>query len=210
MTEVNPVNTIGRGQGLTLLEALERYSDTAAYQEFQAVAEHYGKQRLLWLGDSIPEENLLPLRAQGRRLVLERALVNRLAEGTIVGTAYSEPLNIDSRRMLVPADRWKFLVVDFDKATASGHGLVLIDVRIHPGGPSRGRKTERVEQTDSIHGAFSQLLEVGGIRFDRGGLTAAAEELSHRFPSYKPDSIRKIIQHAFNEAKRGRPKKDKE
>src|SRR5262249_40143787 len=60
---------------------------------------------------------------------------------------------------------------------------------------TRGRKTIPESHKSEILAKFDEMK----IFPKRGGLTAAARELSKTFPKYKLDSIRKIIQRRYRE-----------
>ena len=197
-------------QGLTLLEALETYSDPEALRQYQKFKPYYQRRVVLVLGAPPTDTELKEDRARELRRPLEDNLVRMLQQGDLVAYAHVVPLRADAERVEISSEKWKLLTIDFDKSTATGYGLQLLDIRIgEPKRASRGRKAEKLSLNQEIHAAFSQLLEQGKVCFKRGGLIAAAEELANQFPAYRPDSIRKIIQPAYNEAKHLKEQTDK-
>jgi hypothetical protein len=64
-----------------------------------------------------------------------------------------------------------------------------------------GRKTKENTKKAEIIRSFESMAMNGEVSLTRGGLTAAANSLQEQFSDYRPDSIRKIIQPAFNELK---------
>ena len=65
----------------------------------------------------------------------------------------------------------------------------------------RGRKTDAESEASKILEAYDQLCDNGNVSFERGGLAQAVRDLAPIFPSYKTDSIRRIIQATHNEQK---------
>jgi hypothetical protein len=89
--------------------------------------------------------------------------------------------------------------VNFENSTAQGHGLSLVDITVTEPASLvvRGRKPDAISKKQEIHLAFEALLSAGKVNFGHGGLADAARQLSQRFPDYKTDSIRRILQPTF-------------
>jgi hypothetical protein len=189
-----------RDEELTLLDALEYFSERDAWQEYVRLQRFHGP-RVVWVGGLLNAEDALAYRAVELRQQLKSNLIAQLKEGFLVARAYVAPLRADSQRINIPAEKWTLLSVNFEQSTASGYGLDLFGIRVRKSETSptsqRGRKPDVLSQRQLIHAAFESLLEASQVNFSRGGLTAVAAKLALQFPEYKLDTIRRIIQPAF-------------
>lgn len=71
-----------------------------------------------------------------------------------------------------------------------------------PAANTRTGRKKKVETKDQdITNAFDALVDSGQVDFKRGGLKKAKEALHQEFSDYEPDTIRKIIQARYNDAK---------
>jgi len=196
---------------VSLREALEIYASPDALQAYLPFKPYYQRLTSFVLGAPPTDREIREERARSLRKPLEQQLLEKLIRGKLLATAHERPLRANADRTVIPSAHWKLLAVDFDQSTASGHGLKLVDIRVSLPKPAThpGRKPKTFTQSLQIHDAFDLLLKEGKISFARGGLAAAKRTLAEQFPTYDADSIRKIIQPAFNEAKAAHQKKKK-
>jgi hypothetical protein len=185
-------------QGLTLSQALERYSSSDDWKTYQELEPYRLTVVFLDKGYLTPEEQKYFdfLQLQNR---LETHICELLGSGELVASGHVQPLTLNAERVTVSPDKWRLLSVDFENSTAKGHGLFLVDITV--GEPAsfvgKGRKPDSISKKQEIHFAFEELLNAGKVNFGRGGLAVAVRQLSPHFPDYKPDSIRRILQPTF-------------
>jgi hypothetical protein len=184
-------------QGLTLLQALERYSSSDDWQKYQELEPY--RLTILFLGKGYvtPEEqkyfDFLELRQR-----LEDHICELMGRGELVASGYVKPLTPNAERVTIPPNKWRLLSVDFENSTAKGHGLFLVDIIVaEPSFVGKGRKPDSISRKQEIHLAFEELLSAGKVNFGHGGLADVTKQLAPRFPDYKPDSIRRILQPTF-------------
>ena len=130
--------------GLTLQEAIERYSDPAKWQEYERLialiadwCRHHIVDRSLRWGNQLEDERD-EARARNRLIdqkeaigrELTRELFEKLYRGALVGTGIMLPLSLDSRRRHVPQDWWYFLNPDFQHSYAKGGGVEIGNIRV--------------------------------------------------------------------------------
>ena len=65
-----------------------------------------------------------------------------------------------------------------------------------------GRKKKTATKNPDIVTEFDKLCSDGKVSFEHGGLTAAAKTLHEEFSDYELETIRKIIQPHYHEAKK--------
>ena len=209
--------------GLRLLAAVRRFSDPVAWTEFE---------RLLGLDASAKErarcnasdwvrhdfQVTLKLDAARQRLAeglpalhrwaqLKTVFQARLQSGELVATGYVKPARIEDGPIAIPADKWRFLQPDFRNSTAAGGGLEIVSVLVYRAESqvaSRGRKTDVESQRLAVLSAFDEMANAGEVSYEHGGLQRAAEALNHKFPTYKTDSIRKIIQDDYKQLRKSK------
>ncbi len=142
-------------KGLPLFPAIRTFSDPAAWAELEellAVKLNHG-ERAEWaarewarhdfrmmlplglapLGSDSPA-GLKNLQALNRWAILRTAFRERLQSGELVATGYVKPVKHDDRRIVIDPDMWGFLEPDFRDSTASGGGMEVIHVAVHPPG----------------------------------------------------------------------------
>lgn len=191
-----------QSEGLTLLDALERYSEPEAWREYRGFEPYHRKFGMDFIGRPTDPAESMRRRAVSLRKELERDLLERLRNGDLIADALAKPLRPDSVRIRIGGNTWNLVTVDFDDSAASGHGLEIFDIRIHEPNKhkaNRGRKTDRFTQNEKIHASFLKMIQQEAVSYVRGGLSAAARELKLQFPEYQEDSIRRIIQPVFKE-----------
>jgi hypothetical protein len=163
----------------------------------------------LYLGkgyDSPDERRHFHFRNLRKRL--ENYISELLARGELVASGYVQPLTPHAERVTISPDTWRLLSVNFENSTAKGYGLSLVDITVAEARSLRGkgRKPEALSKKQEIHSAFEELVSAGKVNFGHGGLAQAVRLLSPRFPQYKLDSIRRILQPTFkSQAKTKKP-----
>ncbi len=142
-------------KGLPLFPAIRTFSDPAAWAELEellAVKVNLGEKDgwtarewarhdfrmmlplgLAPLGSDSPA-GLKNLQALNRWARLKTAFRERLQSGELVATGYVKPVTHDDRRIVIDPDMWGFLEPDFRDSTASGGGMEVIHVAVHPPG----------------------------------------------------------------------------
>ncbi len=117
-----------KAEGLTLLEAMERYSEREEWTELHAL--NGLGPFLMFVGGRPTLEDDQAIRALKIKRELTNNLIDKLVSGELIATAYVVPLRADSGRITIPADKWTLLQIKLDDSTAKGHGLELADIRI--------------------------------------------------------------------------------
>lgn len=142
-------------KGLTLFEAIERYSDPADWQAYKEAAARVPKRappirsNFVSAGregsahGSMGMDHATYLRLKHDRNRLWRKLVTAFVEKLCVGplrtTGFALPLQPDSRRIPMASDLWEVLRPDFrsrnsiQKSIARGGGLAFEQIRVFPG-----------------------------------------------------------------------------
>ncbi len=142
-------------KGLPLFPAIRTYSDPVAWAELENLlsvkvdpaekgrwtpndwAKHDFSIKLL-LGLALPGSGsavrLKHLQDWHRWVILRTGLHKRLQSGDLVATGYVKPVKHDDRRIVIDPDMWGFLEPDFRDSTASGGGMEVIHVAVHPPG----------------------------------------------------------------------------
>ncbi len=141
--------------GLPLFPAIRTYSDPVAWAELENLlsvkvdpaekgrwtpndwAMHDFGIKLL-LGLALPGSGsavrLKYLQDWHRWVRLRTAFHRRLQSGELVATGYVKPVKHDGRRIVIDPDMWGFLEPDFRDSAASGGGMEVIHVAVHPPG----------------------------------------------------------------------------
>src|SRR5687768_7715845 len=99
-------------QEFTLLQALKRYSEPEAWREYEPFERFYSQ--VFFVGGRPTYDESMTDRARTLRRRLEAGVIAKLADGNLIGTAYVEPMEIDSERIVIPRDKWRLLRVSFD------------------------------------------------------------------------------------------------
>ncbi len=141
--------------GLPLFPAIRTFSDPPAWAELEellAIQVNPGEKdswtarewarhdfrMMLPLGLALPGSGsaVRPknLQALNRWANLKIAFRERLQSDELVATGYVKPVTHDDRRIVIDPDMWGFLEPDFRDSTASGGGMKVIHVAVHPPG----------------------------------------------------------------------------
>ena len=142
-------------KGLPLFEAIRTYSDPTDWAEFENLLsvkvdprekdkwspddwKRHDFRIQLSLGLAFPGSGAPAppknLQAWHHWVRLRTAFHKRFQSGEIVATGYVKPANIADNRRVIPADKWGILKPDFRNSTASGGGMEIIHVIVHPPG----------------------------------------------------------------------------
>ncbi len=108
--------------GLTLIEALEAYSDQGSWDLFEGHSQEA----------SSPLFSKLPSDC-GTAWYLTKLggkLVEKLWAREISATAYEVPVSTNDPRKLIPRDRWNFLEPNFHESRAASVEIHLVNVRV--------------------------------------------------------------------------------
>jgi hypothetical protein len=103
---------------LTLLEALERYSDPDAWRTYREFEPFYSRLYVFFLGAPPSATELREQRATELRGQLESKLLSSLQTGDLVAYAHVAPLRAEAEPVKISAQKWKLLKVDFDVSVA--------------------------------------------------------------------------------------------
>ncbi len=209
--------------GLPLLAAIRKFSDQVAWAEFERLLrlDASAEERAGWNASDWARHDFqvsLKLDAARKRLSegvpamnrwaqLKTAFRARLQSGKLVATGYVKPVGVGDGPIAIPADKWRFLRPDFRNSSAVGEGLEVVSVlvnRAESQAASRGRKTDVESRRLCVLSAFDEMANAGEVSYERGGLQRAAEALNHQFPTYKTDSIRKIIQGDYKQLRKSK------
>ncbi len=208
---------------LPLLAAIRQFSVSVAWTEFERLLEldASAKDRARWDAsdwarhdfrvilelDAARHQPVESIHALHRWAQLKTAFRARLQSGELVATGYVKPVRVGDGRIAIPADKWRFLRPDFRNSSAVGEGLEVVSVlvnRAESQAASRGRKTDVESRRLCVLSAFDQMANAKEVSYERGGLQRAAEALNHQFPTYKTDSIRKIIQGDYKQLRKSK------
>ena len=142
-------------KGLPLFPAIRTFSDPAAWAALEKLLDvkenpgekagwtaqewaRYDIRMMLPLGLAFPDSaspaSLKNLQAWHRWVILRTGFHTRLQSGELVATGYVKPVKHDDRRIVIDPDMWGFLEPDFRDSTASGGGMEIIHVAVHPPG----------------------------------------------------------------------------
>lgn len=142
-------------KGLPLFPAIRTFSDPVAWAELENLlsvkvdpaekgrwtpndwAKHDFSIKLP-LGLALPGSGsavrLKHLQDWHRWVKLRTGFHKRLQSGELVATGYVKPVKHDDHRIVIDPDMWGFLEPDFRDSTASGGGMEVIHVAVHPPG----------------------------------------------------------------------------
>lgn len=142
-------------KGLPLFEAVRTYSDPASWATLESLLP-IGldpPERDKWTPHDWPRHDFkimlqlgFVLRGQSSTFrtknfeawlqwgALSTAFLKRLQSGELVATGYVASPKLDDPRRTIPADKWAFLKPDFLNSTASGGGVEVVHVLVHPPG----------------------------------------------------------------------------
>ena len=188
---------------LPLFEAIRTYSDSTGWAELGSLlavkgdsAEKDGWSAQDWaiydlriklpLGLAFPGSDSPALfrnvPAWHRWVRLRTAFHQQLQSGDLVATGYVKPVELDDSRKTIPADKWAFLELDFQRSAASGGGTEIIAIRVSRavstgGSPPETSPVPAVKgrrrggpRTGKYVGHLDDILEIffekrGGLKF---------------------------------------------
>ncbi len=133
--------------GVSLLAAVRQFSEPVAWAEFELLLGLGGgdaEARAGWNADDWARHDfqivlkLEVARKQPTEYInawvrwarLRLAFKKRLQSGELVATGYVKPVKLTDSRTVVPADKWRFLELDFQNGAAAGKGLEIVSVLI--------------------------------------------------------------------------------
>lgn len=61
---------------------------------------------------------------------VENNIYDQLRKGMLIARGFLQPVSANPQQILIPNEQWSILEMDFDKATASGHGITYVGVEI--------------------------------------------------------------------------------
>ena len=158
-------------KGLPLFEAIRTYSDPTDWAELENLLsvkvdpgekdkwapddwKRHDFRIQLSLGLAFPGSGAPAppknLQAWHRWVRLRTAFHRRFQSGEIVATGYVKPANIADNRRVIPADKWGILKPDFRNSTASGGGMEIIHVLVHPPGSEALAIGDDVAEPDTV------------------------------------------------------------
>jgi hypothetical protein len=144
-------------QGLTLSQALERYSSSDDWKTYQELEPYRLTVVFLDKGYLTPEEQKYFdfLQLQNR---LETHICELLGRGELVASGYIQPLTANAQRVTISPNMWRLLSVNFENSSAQGHGLSLADITVAEPASFivRGRKPDAISKKQEIHLAFEE------------------------------------------------------
>lgn len=124
---------------------------------------------------------IVPLSSFGRPpRSVEADILERISKGELVLTGYAFPLQLTSRREVVPPQLLEVLEIDLTKREAEGPGLRLIHLKVHSAGESDASSTHLEWENDSVvvaeseqreftHSADYGRVTIRGMAFDLSG-----------------------------------------
>ncbi len=139
--------TIPDMSGVSLLVAIRQFSDLVAWAEFELLLRLEGgdaEARAGWNADDwvyydleialklevVRKKPTEYIHAWDRWARLRAAFKKRLQSGELVATGYVKPVKVTESRRTIPADKWRFLEMDFRNGAASGEGLEFVSILV--------------------------------------------------------------------------------
>jgi len=138
---------IPKMSGLSLLAAIRKFSEPAAWAELEqllGLGVDTAETCAGWSADDwVRHDFQVGLKLEVARLRptdsvtawhrwarLRTAFKAKLQSGELVATGYVKPPKLTDSRTAVPADKWRFLELDFRNGAAAGEGLEIVSVLI--------------------------------------------------------------------------------
>ena len=240
-------------KGLTLFPAIRTYSDPVAWAELENLlsvkvdpaekgrwtpndwAKHDFSIKLL-LGLALPGSGsavrLKHLQDWHRWVILRTAFHKRLQSGELVAMGYVKPIKHDDRRIVIDPDMWGFLEPDFRDSTASGGGMEVIHVAVHPPGSEASVISGELAASDTanvspdpyhtglpgrptikhfILAEFQRRAEAGGVERTLAAEAKALQKWATRehqnAPTPTPNTIENHIREKYCHYELGKPTK---
>ena len=139
---------------LSPLAAIRQFSEPAAWAELEqllGLGEVTTKARDGWTeNDWARHDFQVKLKVEAARLrpiegfkvlfcwgQLDTAFRARLRSGELVATGEVKPVKLAPERTAIPADRWRFLKIDYQKGIASGLGLEVVSILVLDDAPTK-------------------------------------------------------------------------
>lgn len=120
------------GDGLPLLEALEKYSDPERWRELDSMKDRGRVLALIEANyanlDSIPGGYFDPYLRLWREL--EAAFMSKLRSGDLVAYGYERRHGLKGKPHRIVQRLWNTLVPNYDQSSASGGGMVIVGILI--------------------------------------------------------------------------------
>ena len=166
--------------GVSLLAAIRQFSDPVAWAELELLLGlDITEARDGWSADDwVRHDSKVGLKLE---LVLDEGLPGRVAQlgiarllttdyvtaswvrlrsvfeaklqsGELAATGYIKPVKLTDSRAAVPADKWRFLELDFRNGAASGEGLEIISILIDRAEHASEHETEPEGMTEPAVG----------------------------------------------------------
>jgi DNA-binding winged helix-turn-helix (wHTH) protein len=115
-------------------------------------------------------------RHQDLRAMLERKLIQKLQQGTLVASGFASHAPLDAPMVTIPPDRWRSLVPDFEASSAADAGVAIAGIVVREPDPAAAPSTAmsptaEVRSTTRVEPDLkSARLEIGRmtrrVRFD--------------------------------------------
>jgi hypothetical protein len=122
-----------------LSKALERFSDPSDWNELRSL-ERY-EIWIIILGQPETEGDRLGRRYDWLKRRLEAEFLDKLITGSLMATGSVWPIDLDAKRRVIPATRWRTLEPDFAASEATGGGLRIVEIRVGQAQPKRTRSS---------------------------------------------------------------------
>ncbi len=133
--------------GVPPLAAIRQFSDPVAWAEFELLLGLEGGDAEARAGWNTEEwarydfQIVLKLEVARKKLSeylhawhrwarLRLAFKKRLQSGELVATGYVKPVKVPDSRITIPADKWRFLEMEFRNGAASGEGLEIVSILV--------------------------------------------------------------------------------
>jgi hypothetical protein len=111
-------------------EALRQWCDPDAVKAMDQLSYYAERAPITILGGPPTHDEIMHDRYCHARAPLEAFLIGQLVAGQWAATAFQLPLTLQSKRMRVPPQFWRFLQLDFKAATAEGNEMKLVEIQI--------------------------------------------------------------------------------
>jgi hypothetical protein len=129
---------------VTLEEALRRWCDPEAVAQMVWLAkEGYDGPLVMVVPGPETEYARGVMRYREIRTQLEDELIAKLCRGELTAAGYNARATIDSPQIVIPPNRWRRLVPDFERSEARTAEFAVTDIVVFEGWPKDSRTPER-------------------------------------------------------------------
>jgi len=128
----------------TLCGAILTWGAPVAVAEMTRLEKEGWEAPLSFVGGRETESDRQSARYRSIRVQLEVALIEDLRQGKLIASGYDSRAAIDALAVVIPPDRWRVLVPNFEDSSATANGVTIIGILIAAADPAGSQVTVRL------------------------------------------------------------------